>query len=203
MTRRRSSWRREDVLHSAVRMMARGRRRVNIGITSTARKASVKVCEKNLKHRVNILVVHLLTCLAGRIQNIAAKVPLSDVPEKESTYSQCSPCWSEEQPSPPQLYCTQTCLRPPAELPLPLSNSLSHAPLHTKSNGVIRNRQRRGVRLKVKGKKSTIRMWAHFSTLTVCELSMYVKIVIILLSFPLQRCREKLPQSKSYWLLSN
>lgn len=82
----------------------------------------------------------------------------SDIPEKESSHSQRSPCWSEKQPSPPQLYRTQICLRPSAEYPLSLDNSLSHSPLHTNGNGVLRGHQRRAVRLKVTANKSTIRI---------------------------------------------
>lgn len=89
------------------------------------------------------------------------RISEGDVPEKESSYSQCSPCWSEEEPSPPQRYCAQTCLRPPVELPLPLNNSLSHSPLHANANGVLRSRQRRAVRLKVTANKSTIRITAR------------------------------------------
>ena len=75
----------------------------------------------------------------------------------ESSYSQCSPCWSDEQPSPPQLFCR----RSPADLALPRGNSLSHAPLHASNNSALHGHQRRGVRLKVKGKKSTLRMYAR------------------------------------------
>lgn len=80
----------------------------------------------------------------------------------ESSYSQRSPCWPDEQ----QLYCAQTCLRSPAELSLPLGNSLSHAALHANNNNnnngsALHSRQRRTVRLKVKGKKSTLRMYAR------------------------------------------
>ncbi|XP_032395072.1 LOW QUALITY PROTEIN: N-lysine methyltransferase KMT5A-A [Etheostoma spectabile] len=85
-----------------------------------------------------------------------AKHSKTHFPEMESSYSQCSPCWSDEQPSPPQLHCAQNCLRPPTELPL--RDSLSHAPLLANNNGSSRlSHQRRGVRLKPKGKKSTLR----------------------------------------------
>ncbi|XP_070706884.1 N-lysine methyltransferase KMT5A-A [Pempheris klunzingeri] len=92
----------------------------------------------------------------GRRTNTISATPKdskTDFPEMESSYSQCSPCWSDEQPSPPQLYCSQTCLRSPTDLSLPLGNSLSNTPLHANHS-----RQRRGVRLKVKGKKSTLRI---------------------------------------------
>ncbi|XP_069021692.1 N-lysine methyltransferase KMT5A-A [Embiotoca jacksoni] len=81
------------------------------------------------------------------------------------SYSQRSPCWSDEQPSPLQLHCAPTCLRSPPDLLLPLGNSLSHAPLHHNSNnnnnsngGALRGLQRRGARAKVIGKKPTRRM---------------------------------------------
>lgn len=87
----------------------------------------------------------------------------TDFPDTESSFSQCSPCWSDEQPSPPQLCRAQTCLRSPAEHPLPLSNSLSHAALHANNNGGVgggafHSHQRKTVRLKVKAKKSTLRI---------------------------------------------
>lgn len=98
----------------------------------------------------------------GRRTNTISTTPKDSktgFPEMESSYSQCSPCWSDEQPSPPQLHCTQTCLRSSTELPLPLGNSLAHAPLHASNNGgALHSIQRRGVRLKVKGKKSTRRI---------------------------------------------
>ncbi|XP_070780645.1 N-lysine methyltransferase KMT5A-A [Enoplosus armatus] len=69
-----------------------------------------------------------------------------------------TPCWPDEQLLSPQRHCTPTCLRSPADLSLPLSNSLSHAPLHANNNSsALHSHQRRGVRLKVKGKKSTLR----------------------------------------------
>ncbi|XP_026210002.1 N-lysine methyltransferase KMT5A-A isoform X2 [Anabas testudineus] len=73
--------------------------------------------------------------------------------------SQCVSCWSDEQPSPTQLYCSQTCLRSPTQgSSLPLSNSLSHS-LHTNINNSssLQSRQRRReVRPKVIGKKQRI-----------------------------------------------
>ncbi|XP_012725093.1 N-lysine methyltransferase KMT5A-A [Fundulus heteroclitus] len=59
----------------------------------------------------------------------------------------------------PQLFCTQSCLRPPHESPMPLGNSLSHAYLHgnNKNGGAHHGNQRRGARAKVLGKKSTRR----------------------------------------------
>ncbi|XP_038589969.1 N-lysine methyltransferase KMT5A-A-like [Micropterus salmoides] len=68
--------------------------------------------------------------------------------EMESSYSQCSPCWPDE-----QLLCTQTCLLSPTDRSLPRSPGLSHAPLHANNS-----HQRRAVRPKVKGKKSTLRI---------------------------------------------
>lgn len=100
-----------------------------------------------------------VTALGSSPGRTAEDVSQGDHAEKESGYGQCSPCWSEERPPPPQLYRAQTCLRPPAERPLPLNNSLSHSPLHhASSNGVLRSRQRRAVRLKVTANKSTITM---------------------------------------------
>ncbi|KAK1883808.1 N-lysine methyltransferase KMT5A-A [Dissostichus eleginoides] len=94
----------------------------------------------------------------GRRTNSISATPKdskTDFPEMESSYSQCSPCWLDEHP--PQLHCAQTCLRSPSELPLPLGNSLSHAPLHSNNNsGTLHGLQRRPVRLK--GRKSTIRI---------------------------------------------
>lgn len=109
----------------------------------------------------SLLLFFIHSFLSGRITNTTPKDSKTDLPEMESSYSQCSPCWSDEQPSPPQLFCTQTRLRSPTELSLPLSNSLSHAPLHANNSSALHSHQRRGVRLKVKGKKSTIRMYAR------------------------------------------
>ncbi|XP_068430875.1 N-lysine methyltransferase KMT5A-A [Clinocottus analis] len=91
------------------------------------------------------------------------KDPKADIPEMDSSHSQHSPSLSDVQPSPPQLHCAQSCLRSPAEPPLPLRNSLSHAPLHVANNNnsssvALHGLQRRGMRLKVKGKKSTLRI---------------------------------------------
>lgn len=82
-----------------------------------------------------------------------AKEPKTDFPEVESSYSQRSACWPDE-----QRFCSQTRRRSPPDLPLPLSNSLSHAPLHANNSSALRSHQRRGVRLKVKGKKPTLRI---------------------------------------------
>ncbi|TMS08777.1 N-lysine methyltransferase KMT5A-A [Larimichthys crocea] len=95
----------------------------------------------------------------GRRTNTISVTPKDPKSEMESSYSQRSPCWPDEQ----QLYCAQTCLRSPAELSLPLGNSLSHAALHANNNNnnngsALHSRQRRTVRLKVKGKKSTLRI---------------------------------------------
>nr|XP_046230471.1 N-lysine methyltransferase KMT5A-A [Scatophagus argus] len=97
----------------------------------------------------------------GRRTNAISPTPKDSkaaLSEMESSYSQCSPCWSDEQPSPPQLYCTQSCLRSSADLPLPLSSSLSHTPLHANNSSALHSKPRRGVLLKVKGKKSTLRI---------------------------------------------
>lgn len=126
---------------------------------------------KSVRKTRNTAGLHTCCCfflihsfLPGRITNAISTTPKdskTNFLEKESSYSQCSPCWSDEQPSPPQFYCTQTCLRSPSDLSLPLSNSLSHTPLHANNSSAIHSNQRRGVRLKVKGKKSTKRMYAH------------------------------------------
>ncbi|XP_078127245.1 N-lysine methyltransferase KMT5A-A [Sander vitreus] len=96
----------------------------------------------------------------GRRTNPVSTTPKhskTNFPEMESSYSQCSPCWSDDQPSPPQLHCAQNCLRSPTELPL--RDSLSHAPLLANNNGsTLHSHQRRGVRLKPKAKKSTLRI---------------------------------------------
>ncbi|XP_030598010.1 N-lysine methyltransferase KMT5A-A [Archocentrus centrarchus] len=76
----------------------------------------------------------------------------------ENSYSQCSPCWSDEQPSPPQLHCAETCLHSHPGLSLPLSNGLAHSLLHTNNGSALHSHQRRGTRVKVIGKKSTRRM---------------------------------------------
>jgi len=87
--------------------------------------------------------------LAGRRTNSICMTPKdskADFPEMESSYS-------------------QTCLRSPAEHPLPLGNSLSHAPLHVANNNnnsssvALHGLQLRGSRLKVKGKKCTLRRY--------------------------------------------
>lgn len=83
----------------------------------------------------------------GRRTNSICMTPKdskADFPEMESSYS-------------------QTCLRSPAEHPLPLGNSLSHAPLHVANNNnnsssvALHGLQLRGSCLKVKGKKCTLR----------------------------------------------
>ncbi|KAF7650722.1 hypothetical protein LDENG_00121600 [Lucifuga dentata] len=71
-------------------------------------------------------------------------------------YNQCSPCWPEEQP--PHLHSAQTCLRSPADPPLPHVNSLSHAPLQTNSSSARHGNRRRGNQHKVTGKKPTLRI---------------------------------------------
>uniref|UniRef100_A0A1A7WLB2 [histone H4]-lysine(20) N-methyltransferase n=1 Tax=Iconisemion striatum TaxID=60296 RepID=A0A1A7WLB2_9TELE len=92
----------------------------------------------------------------GRTPNSSSATQRADFTETESSYSQRSSCWSDEQPSPPQLHCT---LRPALELPLPLGNSLSHSLLHASNNGrsgaALHSLQRRGVRKRVTGKRST------------------------------------------------
>lgn len=93
----------------------------------------------------------------GRTTNAVGATPTdpqADPAPTESSYGQRSPCWSDERPPPLQLHC----LRPPPELPLPLSNSLAHAPLHANNSGALHGLQRRGGRAKVIGKKPTRRM---------------------------------------------
>ncbi|XP_034457911.1 N-lysine methyltransferase KMT5A-A [Hippoglossus hippoglossus] len=74
--------------------------------------------------------------------------------------SQCSPFWTDEQPSPPQLYCPQTCFRSPTETSLPLGNSLCHTLLLTGNGSALRGHKRRDVRPKVGGKKPPRRIAA-------------------------------------------
>uniref|UniRef100_A0A3P9H2X5 [histone H4]-lysine(20) N-methyltransferase n=1 Tax=Oryzias latipes TaxID=8090 RepID=A0A3P9H2X5_ORYLA len=68
----------------------------------------------------------------------------AELPDTHSSYSQCSPCWPDEQPPPPQLHRTQLSLRPPPEAPRLLSKSLSPAPLHSNNGEALRAQQRRG-----------------------------------------------------------
>ncbi|XP_041666497.1 N-lysine methyltransferase KMT5A-A [Cheilinus undulatus] len=91
------------------------------------------------------------------IVNLSPKDSPTDFPEMESSYSQCSPCWSDGQ-TPLQLHQPQPCLRSSTDLPLTLSNSLSPPPLHANNSSPIHSLPRRGLRLKVKGKKSTLRI---------------------------------------------
>lgn len=89
--------------------------------------------------------------------SLSPEDPQTDFSEMESSYSQCSPCWSDE-PTPLQLHCAQPCLRSSTDLPLPLSNSISPPPLHANNSSTIHGHPRRGLCLKVKGKKSTLRI---------------------------------------------
>lgn len=92
--------------------------------------------------------------ITGTISN-TPKDSKTDFPEMESSRSQRSLCWSDEQPSPPQ-----TCFSPPADLPLPFSNNLpTTIPLHSnnsKNSRALHSLQRR-VHFKVKGNKSAKR----------------------------------------------
>lgn len=116
------------------------------------------------------LSVHffILSVLSGRITDSISTTPAdctNDFPEMESSHSQRSVCGSEEQPSPPKISRTQPSLHAPSELCLPFSNKLCHSPLHSnnkKSSSALRSQQRSGVRIKVKGKKSTKRMYVLF-----------------------------------------
>ncbi|XP_041826699.1 N-lysine methyltransferase KMT5A-A [Melanotaenia boesemani] len=75
----------------------------------------------------------------------------SDFTETASTYSQRSPCWSDEQLLPPQLHC----LRSPAEAPLPLGKTLPHTPLQASNSSSLH--QRRGAWTNSKAKKTSQR----------------------------------------------
>lgn len=107
----------------------------------------------------------ILSVLSGRITDNISTTPAdctNDFPEMESSHSQRSVCGSEEQPSPPKISRTQSSLLAQSELCLPFSNKLCHSPLHTnnkKSSSALRSQQRRGVCIKVKGKKSAKRMY--------------------------------------------
>lgn len=94
----------------------------------------------------------------GRTTNTISATPKDLKADMESSYGQCSPCWSDEQRSPPQLHCPQTCLFSPPELNLSFTNSLSHTPLHANNGSALHGRPRRGARAKVIGKKPTRRM---------------------------------------------
>ncbi|XP_042250755.1 N-lysine methyltransferase KMT5A-A [Thunnus maccoyii] len=96
-----------------------------------------------------------------RINTISATTKDSEFTEMESSFIQCSPCWSDEQPSPPQLHRSQTFLRSPAELPQPLGNSLSHTSYQTNNRRAPHGQQRSRVRNRVKDKKSTPRLYAR------------------------------------------
>ncbi|KAM7392422.1 hypothetical protein PAMA_007508 [Pampus argenteus] len=63
----------------------------------------------------------------------------SDFTEMESSFIQCSPCWSDEQPSPPQLH------------------RVSHTSYQTNNRRAPHSQQRSRVRNRVKEKKSTPR----------------------------------------------
>lgn len=90
--------------------------------------------------------------------NTTTKDSQSDFTEMESSFIQCSPCWSDEQPSPPQLHrSAQTFLCSSAELPQPLGNSLSHAAYQTNNRRAPHGQQRSRVRNRVKDKKSAPR----------------------------------------------
>lgn len=112
---------------------------------------------------------HSVFCPGRTTDSISSTLrdPKLDLMATGSSYSQRSPCWSSDQPTLPQLFCTQTCLRPPHESPMPLGNSLSHASLHGNNNngGTLHGKQRRGARAKVMGKKPTRRTYAYIITL--------------------------------------
>ncbi|KAF6726124.1 N-lysine methyltransferase SETD8-A [Oryzias melastigma] len=81
----------------------------------------------------------------------------AELPDSHGGYSQCSPCWPDEQPSPPQLHWTQTSLRPPPDTARLLSKSLSPAPLHSNNGDALRAQQRRGALAIGRGKKTSRR----------------------------------------------
>lgn len=99
----------------------------------------------------NVSFLSVSSPLSGRTMNAASATPTDS--------NDGSSCWSEEQPSPLQLHCPPACLRPPPEHPMPLSSNLTHAPLHANNSGAVHGLQRRGVRAKVGGKKSTRGMY--------------------------------------------
>lgn len=72
--------------------------------------------------------------------------------------SWCPPCWSDEQLSPPQLYCSQTCLPSQTESSLPLSNGICHSLLLSDTVSSLHRHQRRKVRPKSDRKKTPQRM---------------------------------------------
>ncbi|XP_061589835.1 N-lysine methyltransferase KMT5A-A [Cololabis saira] len=90
---------------------------------------------------------------AGAI-SAAQRHSKADFTETESSNSQRSPRWSDEQPPPPQLLSTQTHHRSPHEIHLPFGKGLSNASLLANNGGTP---QRRGARANVKGKKVTRR----------------------------------------------
>lgn len=192
----RSSWRRRDgaLRYAASRMKLRGRERVSVRlqlcsfISSWGGKWFHCVCEQTdiyflfvsrscnemaAKDPQNIIL--LVFFLSGRRTNTISATPkdsTTDFPEMESSYSQCSPCWSDEQPSPPQLFCRRSS----ADLPLPRGNSLSHAPLHASNNSALHGHQRRAVRRKVKGKKSTLRMYVRITDDNVTVWLLFIRV---------------------------
>lgn len=118
-------------------------------------KTTIRLTQEGRRSAICSLQNDALRQGEGRTTTTTSATPKdcqTDSTETRSSYSQCSPCWSDEQPSPPQLHCSQTCLH---DLPLPLAHS--HAPLHTNNGGALHGRQR-GARAKVTGKKSTRRM---------------------------------------------
>lgn len=80
--------------------------------------------------------------------SMTTKESQADFSETESTFSQCSPGWSDEQPSAQQHHCPQSSLLSTPVTPLLFSNSLSHSLLHNNNNNNSTShhgRQRRGV----------------------------------------------------------
>lgn len=131
--------------YAAKRTVLRGRQTVNICLLSFAEDKCSLSCISNLST--------LPDRITGTISN-TPKDSKTDFPEMESSRSQRSLCWSDEQPSPPQ-----TCFSPPADLALPFSNNLTTTiPLHNNSkNSRARHSLQRRVHFKVKGNKSAKR----------------------------------------------
>lgn len=134
--------------------MLRGRQTVKISI----------LCHLGKSHEDKYLLscFSILSTLPDRITSTISTTPndsKTDFPKMESSRSQRSLCWSDEQLSPPQISHTQTCFSPPGDLPLPFSNNLTTIPLHNNNNKnsrALHSLQRR-VHFKVKGKKSAKR----------------------------------------------
>ncbi|XP_058473560.1 N-lysine methyltransferase KMT5A-A [Solea solea] len=97
----------------------------------------------------------------GRRTSIITTTTTTTTTMPKDSKSLCSPCWSDEQQlSPPQLLCPQTCLRSPTEPSLPLSNGRCHSLLFTGNSSTLHGHKRRKMRPKVEGKKMAQRIAA-------------------------------------------